>query len=77
MSEKPGTPDDENIQVLCPGSGATACESGVDEQELVNSYLTRPLQPVTVSILNTVKKERRLTMKKFYLDCRCYGCDCF
>ena len=41
MSEKPGTPDDENIQVLCPGSGATACESGVDEQELVNYYLTR------------------------------------
>ena len=41
MSEKPGTPDDENIQVLCPGSSATACEDGVDEQELVNYYLTR------------------------------------
>jgi len=41
MSEKPGTSDDENIQVLCPGSSATACEDGVDEQELVNYYLTR------------------------------------
>ncbi len=41
MSEKPGTPDDENIQVLCPGSNATACKDGVDEQELVNYYLTR------------------------------------
>lgn len=41
MSEKPGTPDDEHIQVLCPGSNATGCESGVDEQELVKYYLTR------------------------------------
>lgn len=41
MSEKPGTPDDENIQVLCPGSSASGCESGVDEQELVHYYLTR------------------------------------
>lgn len=41
MSEKPGTPDDEHIQVLCPGSSATGCEAGMDEQELVNYYLTR------------------------------------
>ena len=41
MSEKPGTPDDEHIQVLCPGSNATGCESGVDEQELVKYYLMR------------------------------------
>ena len=41
MPEKPGTPDDENIQVLCPGSSAAGCESGVDEQELVEYYLMR------------------------------------
>jgi hypothetical protein len=41
MSEKPGTPDDENIQVLCPGNSASGCESGMDEQELVHYYLTR------------------------------------
>ena len=41
MSEKPGTPDDEHIQVLCPGGSATGCEGAMDEQELVNYYLTR------------------------------------
>ena len=38
---KPGTPDDENIQVLCPGPKGTGCDAGVDEQELVHYYLTR------------------------------------
>ena len=37
---KPGTPDDEHIQVLCPGSRGTDCSS-VDEQELVHYYLMR------------------------------------
>ncbi len=37
---KPGTPDDEHIQVLCPGSQGADCDS-VDEQELVHYYLTR------------------------------------
>ncbi len=37
---KPGTPDDEHIQVLCPGSRGADCGS-VDEQELVHYYLTR------------------------------------
>ena len=39
--EKPGTPDDEHIQVLCPGKRGTACGDKVDEQELVLYYLTR------------------------------------
>lgn len=39
--DRPGTPDDEHIQVLCPGSRGTDCDSGVDEQELVHYYLTR------------------------------------
>ena len=40
-ANKPGTPDDENIQVLCPGAEAVACDDGVDEQELVHYFLTR------------------------------------
>lgn len=39
--EKPGTPDDEYILVLCPGNQGTQCDSEVDEQELVHYYLTR------------------------------------
>ena len=39
-AEKPGTPDDEYINVLCPGA-TTGCSEGVDEQELVHYYLTR------------------------------------
>lgn len=39
--QKPGTPDDEHIQVLCPGTKAVGCDSDVDEQELVHYYLTR------------------------------------
>ena len=39
---KPGTPDDEYIQVLCPGSRGVACaDKEVDEQGLVHYYLTR------------------------------------
>ncbi len=39
---KPGTPDDEHIQVLCPGSRGVACTNEkVDEQGLVHYYLTR------------------------------------
>ena len=39
---KPGTPDDEHIQVLCPGSRGIACtDKKVDEQGLVHYYLTR------------------------------------
>lgn len=38
---KPGTPDDEHIQVLCPGTRGTACADSGDEQELVHYYLTR------------------------------------
>ncbi len=40
-AEKPGTPDDELILVLCPGNRGTDCDSEVDEQELVHYYLTR------------------------------------
>ena len=40
-AEKPGTPDDDNIQVLCPGSRGADCDGGTDEQELVHYYLTR------------------------------------
>ncbi len=40
-AEKPGTPDDENITVLCPGSQGTACDGKTDEQELVHYYLSR------------------------------------
>ena len=40
-ANKPGTPDDENIAVLCPGSRATGCEGRPDEQELVHYYLKR------------------------------------
>ncbi len=40
-AEKPGTPDDEHIAVLCPGAGAAACDGKPDEQELVHFYLTR------------------------------------
>ena len=39
--EKPGTPDDEHIKVLCPGTAAADCSGGADEQELVHYYLTR------------------------------------
>ena len=38
---KPGTPDDEHIQVLCPGSQGGDCAGKPDEQELVHYYLTR------------------------------------
>ncbi len=41
MSQNATTQDDKAIQVLCPGSSATGCESGVDEQELVKYYLMR------------------------------------
>ena len=40
-AQKPGTPDDEHIKVLCPAAGAAACEGKPDEQELVHYYLTR------------------------------------
>ena len=38
---KPGTADDENIAVLCPGAGDATCEGKPDEQELVHFYLMR------------------------------------
>jgi len=38
---KPGTPDDENIQVLCPGSRGGDCAGAADEQELVHYFLSR------------------------------------
>ena len=38
---KPGTPDDEHILLLCPGTRAAGCDSELDEQELVHYYLTR------------------------------------
>ena len=40
-AEKPGTADDEHIDVLCPGAGDPHCEGKPDEQELVHFYLTR------------------------------------
>ncbi len=40
-AEKPGTADDEHINVLCPGAGVAQCEGKPDEQELVHFYLTR------------------------------------
>ena len=40
-ASKPGTADDENIAVLCPGSRATGCDGKPDEQELVHYYLKR------------------------------------
>lgn len=40
-AEKPGTADDETIQVLCPGAKGTGCDGGPDEQELVHYYLSR------------------------------------
>ncbi len=40
-AKKPGTPDDEHIAVLCPGSRATGCDGKPDEQELVHYYLKR------------------------------------
>lgn len=40
-AEKPGTPDDETIKVLCPGSQGAGCDDKTDEQELVHYYLTR------------------------------------
>ena len=40
-AEKPGTPDDAHIQILCPGSQAVQCDSGVNEQDLVRFYLTK------------------------------------
>ena len=41
---KPGTPDDEHIQVLCPGSRGVGCADKPDEQGLVYYYLTRRYQ---------------------------------
>ena len=40
-ASKPGTPDDEHITVLCPGSRASDCDGKPDEQELVHYYLKR------------------------------------
>jgi hypothetical protein len=40
-AEKPGTPDDDHINALCPGAGGSVCEGKPDEQELVHFYLTR------------------------------------
>ncbi len=40
-ANKPGTPDDEHIAVLCPGSRASGCDGKPDEQELVHYYLKR------------------------------------
>ncbi|MXX75784.1 MAG: hypothetical protein F4210_04605 [Holophagales bacterium] len=40
-ADKPGTDDDEHINVLCPGAGEAACAEAPDEQELVHFYLTR------------------------------------
>ena len=40
-AEKPGTPDDEHIPLLCPGNRGMECDDEVDEQELVHYYLTR------------------------------------
>ena len=40
-AEKPGTADDQHIQVLCPGGEATGCDGKTDEQELVHYYLMR------------------------------------
>ena len=40
-AEKPGTADDEHINVLCPGAGESACAEAPDEQELIHFYLTR------------------------------------
>ncbi|MCY3955477.1 MAG: hypothetical protein OXF47_05735 [Nitrospira sp.] len=40
-ANKPGTPDDQHIAVLCPGSRATGCDGKPDEQELVHYYLKR------------------------------------
>lgn len=38
---KPGTLDDEHIEVLCPGSRGVDCADKADEQELIHYYLTR------------------------------------
>ena len=38
---KPGTPDDEHIEVLCPGSRGLECANKADEQRLVHYYLMR------------------------------------
>lgn len=35
------SPDDETISLLCPGANAKGCTSGVDEQEMVQQYLSR------------------------------------
>ena len=40
-ANRPGTSDDDHIQVLCPGNRGTGCEGQVDEQELVHYYLSR------------------------------------
>ena len=40
-AEKPGTPDHEHTNVLCPGAGGAACEGKPDEQEVVHFYLMR------------------------------------
>ena len=40
-AEKPGTDDDDHINVLCPGAGESACAEAPDEQELVHFCLTR------------------------------------
>ena len=38
---KPGTEDDDHIEVLCPGSRGGNCAGAADEQEMVHYYLTR------------------------------------
>ena len=38
---KPGTPDDTVITLLCPGENAGDCAGKPDEQELAHYYLTR------------------------------------
>ena len=40
-ANKPGTPDDKHVALLCPGNRATDCEGKPDEQELVHYYLKR------------------------------------
>ncbi len=40
-AQNPGTPDDEHIKVLCPGSEGAGCDGKTDEQELVHYYLSR------------------------------------
>ena len=38
---RPGTEDDDHIQVLCPGNRSSNCADATDEQEMVHYFLTR------------------------------------